>query len=961
MHLRLRALVALGLLPVCLATSAAHAQTAPGGADAAPSAPPAIVKQLSYDIEVGPDGLMTETVHAQVLANNAAAASQVGQEPVPYSESMSDVDILSASTIKADGRRIPVDTAAIYTQPVPGAPDLPMFDDHRQKVVVFPQLEAGDIADLTYRYREKQPYLPGAFEISMPFSRLIPYNDVEISVVAPNSMKLYVETHDMQYEKHDQGARTSYSWHYAAPVPLSEDNSLLAPEDHSPRVVISSLKDYDTLARLYAAQEQPKLQVTPQIQAMADEITSGVTDRREQAKRLYEWVSQHIRYVAVEIGAGALVSHDAGTVLTNGYGDCKDHVALYVALLKAKGIEGDVVLINAKNSYELPDVAALANLDHAITWLPEFNLYADTTAGVAAFGTIPFEEYGKPVVRITTQGPALAPTTAAIDDKGAIAGKSTVTAAGPYATELRQAALAIQATGADRAASALLQARGLTGTGSLSIPPPYPIADSYSLSGDFAVTSDPRLLDGRPFEVPGPYNVLGVPGSQLVGPLGNKKIADSDPTPCFSGHEVEDATIDAPPGRQFNTPPSDVTIDTAHIRYVAQWASTGPRLTLHREFTSTLDTALCTGALRKEAADALLKIRDSYEYNLALIPPGGRASIALPDDERTLLKAAMEGMERHDLDTADEKIAAALALPDLPDSARARAYVARALVGVVKGDGEAALADLDRAVKLDATLDSEYSRFAGMMETEHNYALAEEAWTGAIAASPQNASLYNSRGIVRDSLLKFADAQADFTKAIALAGDTDAAGPYYQSRAISHAAAHQWSDAISDFGESIRRKNADSNVYLARGRSELYAGQTSAALADMEQALSLAPKGGGDYVALWLYIADFRAGKDARADLVRVTDNWDLSAWPGPLVSVLRGDKTEDQIVMPPHSEPWGAPRDMCEVDFYLGEMALAAGDKAKAARLFRAAVATNITEYTEYLSATYELSLLDK
>ena len=132
------------------------------------------------------------------------------------------------------------------------------------------------------------------------------------------------------------------------------------------------------------------------------------------------------------------------------------------------------------------------------------------------------------------------------------------------------------------------------------------------------------------------------------------------------------------------------------------------------------------------------------------------------------------------------------------------------------------------------------------------------------------------------------------------------------------------------------------------------AGRRDAAIGDLMKSLGLAPK--DMYTAMWVYIADAHGGKDAKAELAALTQGWDLSAWPGPLVAVLRGDMKPDAIVMPTHTESWGAARDACERDFYLGEKALFDGDKARAAELFRAARDTHITEYIEYAAAVAEL-----
>jgi len=37
----------------------------------------------------------------------------------------------------------------------------------------------------------------------------------------------------------------------------------------------------------------------------------------------------HIRYVAIELGAGGFIPHDPDWTLTNAYGDCKDQAVLF--------------------------------------------------------------------------------------------------------------------------------------------------------------------------------------------------------------------------------------------------------------------------------------------------------------------------------------------------------------------------------------------------------------------------------------------------------------------------------------------------------------------------------------------------------------------------------------------------------------------------------------------------------
>ena len=308
---------------------------------------PVIEKLLTTDVEVTADGLSTQIVHEELQATNAASAMRLGQQAIPYIESIQDLEITEAYTLKSDGRKIPVNPQAIYVQQPRTGTDLQTIDDVRQKVIVFPDVAAGDVVSLTMKLRSKQTLLPGQFFFSAFFAHQQAFQEVRETIVAPKSLPLNVEAHEVEYKKEDTGNTFTYRFHYSAPQSVTDEVAAVSPLDHLPRFYVSSLANYNEFGRAYANVAASKEIVTPKIQALADQLTQGIGSQREQTKKIYEWVSAHIRYVAIELGRGSIVPHEAESVLINGYGDCKDHAILFAALLKAKGIDSQSVLINA--------------------------------------------------------------------------------------------------------------------------------------------------------------------------------------------------------------------------------------------------------------------------------------------------------------------------------------------------------------------------------------------------------------------------------------------------------------------------------------------------------------------------------------------------------------------------------------------------------------------------------------
>jgi transglutaminase-like putative cysteine protease len=596
------------------------------------AAAPIAYRHLAYEYDVQADGRYTETIHGEIRANNSAAASNIGQVPLGFSESLEDLTIGAAYTLKANGKKLPVDPRAIFAQLQPGSPDVALFNDQKQKVIIFPDVGAGDSVVWTSTIHTKQPLLRGEFMAQKVFERTVEYDDVQVVVRVPKSLPLNVETHDLAFDKESEGDTIVYHWRYASRDAEVEDPASVSAFDRLPRLFISTFHSYDAFAAAYAKLIKGKVAVTPKVQALADEITAGISNRRQQTQAIYDWVSRHIRYVAVVLRNGGLVPHEPDLIIANGYGDCKDHTVLFASLLKAKGIASELVLINGDNSYTLSNVPTLAQLDHAISWLPELGLYADTTAGLAPFGSLPLEEYGKPVVHVVTSGHALRKTpilsagsasqtvrtVAKLSANGVISGTSVTTATGPLSTMLRGDSGYIQANGPERVAKMVLGNLGEEGSGGFEMDPIGSLSPSYTISGHFKLAARPRIVSGESFIPPVGLQVLSRPGDGLVGPLNLVDLKEDEPTPCFSGSQIEELSLELPPGKRVAKIPKDTSIESNHMRYTAHWAIAGPFLTVRREFKSNIDQPLCTGKTRREAALALSQIREDYRATVAL-------------------------------------------------------------------------------------------------------------------------------------------------------------------------------------------------------------------------------------------------------------------------------------------------------------------------------------------------------
>jgi hypothetical protein len=600
-------------------------------ASAARPEPPVIIKALTGDTIVQPDGSYTTISHAETLATNESAARSIAQHRVEYSESMETADILEAFTRKADGKILEVDQTQIFPQAPPGSSQVPMFNDRKQKVIVFPDVSAEDTVVYTIKRTHKPPFAEQFF-FGGVFFRGVAFEDVAVNITLPKAMAAHVEVRGVEHQIEASGESITHKFLYRNPRPPVAEPAALSPWDTQPNYIITTFSDYAAVAAAYRQLAAGKAAVTPRIQALADEITTGTSDRRDQAQRIYDWVSKHIRYVSVILGNGGYEPHEAIKILENGYGDCKDHVVLLEALLKAKDIASMPALIDSGNRYRAPETATPAAFNHVISYLPEFDLYVDSTAGVAPFGTLPVTEYGKPAALATEPGGSLTTlplvlaednqeklqTTAQLMADGTVAGQSTTAASGPFGIKLRELAASVEVGGQERWAQSYFKALGWRGKASFQFDPPRDrLAPIYAFWASFELEARPEFLDGKPFGLPGGIQMLVRPGEFL---LGSWTLPKTEPTPCFSGHQIEELSLTLPPGRDIELLPSGKTVENPYLRYESSWMRDGQVVTARREITVRLPVAVCRDEIRAQLAEAIAEIRSDYRAEIALKP-----------------------------------------------------------------------------------------------------------------------------------------------------------------------------------------------------------------------------------------------------------------------------------------------------------------------------------------------------
>jgi lipoprotein NlpI len=158
------------------------------------------------------------------------------------------------------------------------------------------------------------------------------------------------------------------------------------------------------------------------------------------------------------------------------------------------------------------------------------------------------------------------------------------------------------------------------------------------------------------------------------------------------------------------------------------------------------------------------------------------------------------------------------------------------------------------------------------------------------------------------------------------------------------------------YNAAIRRDPKDDDAYFHRGLANFYDGFLRQALADLGQASKLDPEYA--YYALWLDILDKRGNAASR--LPQAISQINMTKWPAPVIRLFLGQTTPAAVLAAADDPDANTKRgQLCEANFYLGELALQQGAKENAARLFRLAAADCPREFVEGPAASAELKML--
>jgi hypothetical protein len=317
----------------------------------------------------------------------------------------------------------------------------------------------------------------------------------------------------------------------------------------------------------------------------------------------------------MEVGAGGYIPNEAQSILDHRYGDCKDHVVLLEALLRAVGIESTPALVNLGRAMRLPELTLLTPFNHVITYVPSLGLYLDSTARFAPLGTLPEEVMDKPVLLTATGQVARTPrsnpaadfthtrTWMQVVDTGEVWGSALAVYGGSEEVDSRSAQFDNLGKQAEDLARGYLSRFGETGTGEIKVDDPLDLDKPWKVESTFEL--DPVV------NIPGPSAMaipVGLAPGRLRGMSTSRPISERRfESACVSARHREEVEIRLPPRVRIERIPTNVSFSKGPLRYSATYRRTGNVVQITREIVADRASHICTARDDEDWA-ALLRV-----------------------------------------------------------------------------------------------------------------------------------------------------------------------------------------------------------------------------------------------------------------------------------------------------------------------------------------------------------------
>ena len=319
-----------------------------------------------------PDGTYKMTTHFIGQVKKDSAKRDFSSVVKAFTNGRSSVKIIKASVYHRDGKIFNMNPKDVKITPPQG--DALFFVNYNTLNYSMPQVEVDSVVEWIM---EESSYNPFRKDFVYPvwyFQGFQPTKNCSFKITMPKGKEIYYSTKNMTDKlkvpqiTEDKDTKT-YTWATENSPPVIAEPNMPNFQDVVPAIKASVINDWSTVTSWLKKMHQERINAGPELKKFTLNLVKDAKTPEEKIAKIYHYIQQKIRYVAIKMdeGASTFGGWDANQTWKKQFGCCIDKALLFSAMLKVVGIDSGTILLNTNTGpdavFDVPDFY----LEHAIT------------------------------------------------------------------------------------------------------------------------------------------------------------------------------------------------------------------------------------------------------------------------------------------------------------------------------------------------------------------------------------------------------------------------------------------------------------------------------------------------------------------------------------------------------------------------------------------------------------------
>ncbi|MBP7554380.1 MAG: DUF3857 domain-containing protein, partial [Spirochaetes bacterium] len=376
------------------------------------------------DVEIIDSGKFNYTVHCVVKILTNDGVGMFRDFSYSYNSYEYKADVLRAGSYSTELEFKSINPKNIVNIDKNSSSENSFYSNKKYVAFPFPDLQSGSLLEFKIKFSSTGKTLsPKSFDQYL-FSSSVPVSTSRYKITYPDGLKpnIRVIGDEVQKSESKYGAKATEIYEYFSPPVFNLAYESVSIYDVSPQILVGFYDSWEEISLWYNGifEKAVNAKDGDLNDAILKELAIYESDKLKTVEKIYKYVQKNIRYVALELGEGAMVPHTPKEIYKNKFGDCKDQAVFMAYLLGLYGIDAKPVLVSTIDNGRInEEIPSPYYFNHVIVYIPvqsgvSSEIFCDTTSSVTPFLNLPSVDQGVRVLVIGENGDSFFATTPVI-------------------------------------------------------------------------------------------------------------------------------------------------------------------------------------------------------------------------------------------------------------------------------------------------------------------------------------------------------------------------------------------------------------------------------------------------------------------------------------------------------------------------------------------------------------------